>query len=82
MSEQLEKAKAEIAAKVAEYTALAGKTFKRKDGKGRVAKVIGYVGIATILDGKKAHLINANDGQSDWTPVASKFLEEYEEVSE
>ena len=82
MSEQLEKAKEEFKAMVEKYTALKGKKFQRKDGKRGVAKVIDYVGVATILDGKKAHLINVNDGVHDWNPVASKFLEEYEEVSE
>ena len=77
-----DKAKTEIDLAAEKYAALAGKTFKRKDGKGRKIKVVKYLGIYGMGEGVKAHIINVNNGDADWTPVASKFLEEHDEVTE
>jgi len=82
MNEQAEKAKAEFAATVEKYKSLKGKSFKHKSGKGRVVKVVDYVGVAGIGEGVKAHIINVNNGDADWNPTASKFLEEHDEVTE
>jgi hypothetical protein len=82
MNEQTEKAKADFDAMVEKYKALKGKKFLHKSGKGRVATVVDYIGVAGLGEGVQGHIINVNNGDADWTPVASKFLEEHNEVAE
>lgn len=72
-------ANAEMKATVDKYTALAGKSFT-KDGK-EIVTIVRYAGVHTIHGGVRAHLLEVEvKGIRAWTPVASKFLEEYTEV--
>lgn len=76
------KADAELKVTVDKYSVLKGKTFSKKDGSdGSIVFVDGYAGIHTIHGGIRAHLLSVEiKGIRAWTPVASKFLEDYTEV--
>jgi hypothetical protein len=66
---------------VKKYESLGGLLFRRKDGKGLTVKVNKYCGIHIVQGGIRAHLIEVEaTGQARWTPIASKFLEEYEQI--
>ena len=73
-----------LQARIDELKAFSGKTFKRKDGKNphQAIKVTHYAGIAELADGVRAHIFHVESKNPDmaWTPIASKFLEEHEEV--
>jgi hypothetical protein len=78
---------AALEARIAELKTYAGKTFRRKDGRGGLIKVIGYHGIgrrSEIRNGVavavREHVFEAIGNGSHWTPPATKFLEEHEQV--
>ena len=76
------KADAELKATIDRYTALEKKNFVKTDGSDKhVVNVVKYIGVHTVSGGVRAHLLEVViKGIRSWTPVASKFLEEYTEV--
>ena len=69
-----------ITNRIAELKAYEGKSFIRKaDPKGLVFTVLKYDGVK-VKDGVSAHTFLVEGKDMRWTPIASKFLEEYELV--
>ena len=79
LTEAAKQAKANLDARVAELTALTGKWFVRKDGKGHPIKVEGYAGIG-VRDGVSMHLIQVETVDARWTPPATAFLAAHDEI--
>lgn len=70
-------------ARIAELKTCEGKTYIRKGSDGsQTIKVIRYEGIGNLANGQKAHLfrVEKKNPGSVWTPPATQFLEEHEEV--
>ena len=75
-----EEARLKNEARVQELSAYAGKHFVKKgDTKKRVIKVIGYAGVK-IKNGESAHTFQVEAKDARWTPPATQFLEEHDEV--
>lgn len=75
-------AQAKLDARILELKGYAGKYFKRKGDTGpQTFEVIAYAGIQTTAKGK-AHLfqVEGRNPGTRWTPIASEFLNEYEEI--
>jgi hypothetical protein len=68
-------------AKAKELTDSIGKQFRRKDGKGYIAKIVGYGGIG-VKDGRRIHCLIVEAPGARWTPGATEFLQQYEQVTE
>ena len=67
-----------LAARIAELKAFAGKYFANKLT-GLIVKVEDYAGIK-VKDGVSAHTFQVEAQQSRWTPAATQFLAEHDEV--
>ena len=67
-----------LAARVAELKAYAGKYFANKLT-GIVIKIEDYAGIKT-KDGVSAHTFQVESPFARWTPAATQFLAEHDEV--
>lgn len=69
------------AARVKVLKSYAGKSFVKKGNpKGEVTKVLDYAGVHT-RDGLQFDCFLAEKPGCRWTPPATKFLEEHEEIS-
>lgn len=77
--------KAEFEKRVAMFQSLAGKSFKRKDGRGDVVRVLGYDGVKSHIENQDGKPVTVNSHtlktENGWTPPATKFMAEYEEVT-
>lgn len=72
-------AQEKINARIKELQGYAGKSFKRKDGTGGVIKIEGYAGIHQN-GGRSFHCFQVETPGARWTPPATQFLEEHDEV--
>jgi hypothetical protein len=84
MNDELKKAQEEarlkLEARVNELVAFSGKYFVKKgDEKKRIIKVVGYAGVK-VKDGESAHTFQVESKDARWTPKATQFLEEHEQV--
>jgi len=76
-------ARQKLEARIAELKTCEGKTFIKKGSDGKTTfNVLKYEGIGTIRGGVQAHLlrVESRNPGSIWTPVASEFLNDYEEI--
>jgi hypothetical protein len=81
--EQIKEQKEKLQARIDELKSFEGKTFIKKGSDGKTTFVVlKYEGIGTIRNGVQAHLfrVESRNPGSIWTPVASEFLNDYEEV--
>ena len=81
MPETTEQQKA-LQARIAELKTYEGKTFKRKDGTGpQSVTIVKYAGIG-VRDGVSSHafLVESKNPGARWTPQATQFLAEHNEV--
>ena len=81
--EQIKENRDKLEARIAELKTYEGKTFIKKGSDGKTTfKVLRYEGIAVIRGGVQAHLfrVESRNPGSIWTPVASEFLNDYEEI--
>jgi len=85
--EEIKAAQAKIDTRIAELKGYEGKTFKPINPlpqfKNQTIKILKYEGVGTLVGGVTAHLFRAESKNPGliWTPPASKFLEEHEEIT-
>lgn len=72
------------AARAEELKTYVGKTFRRRDGKTGLVKVMAYGGVKLRTINKEtieqAHTFTVETEGARWNPPATKFLAEHEEV--